>query len=134
MPETSEHTSIKKRIEAAKEGQQPASLFPFAGNPRSAIPEGLPLGLQDYLELVDWSGRCLREDKRGAIDQKAPPILERLQIDPRHWLYLNRNFESRFRSLVGAAHSVRAACEHLGKRWAHGIRDCERYFSPPPAS
>jgi len=54
-----------------------------------------------------------------------------LQIDPRHWLYLNKNFESRFKSLVGSAHSVRSACEQLGKRWAHGIRDCERYLSPP---
>ncbi|MCX2842391.1 hypothetical protein OQJ59_12245 [Microbulbifer thermotolerans] len=30
-------------------------------------------------------------------------FLERLQIDPRYWLYLNRNFESRFKSLVGCA-------------------------------
>ncbi|WP_266067095.1 hypothetical protein [Microbulbifer thermotolerans] len=52
------------------------------------------------------------------------------------WLYLNRNFESesRFKSLVGAAHSVRSVCEQLGKRWAHGIRDCERYLSPPITS
>ncbi|MFC4878592.1 hypothetical protein [Microbulbifer halophilus] len=87
--------------------------------------------LQDYLELVDWSGRCLRDDKRGAIESGLPPILERLQIDPQHWLYLNRNFESRFKSLVGTTHSVRSACERLGKRWVQGIRDCERYLSPP---
>lgn len=133
-PEASEHTSIQQRIAAAKEGKQPARLLPFAGNPRQSMPEGLPFRLQDYLELVDWSGRCLREDKRGAIHEKLPPILERLQIDPRHWLHLNRNFESRFKSLVGAAHSVRAACEQLGKRWSHGIHDCERYLSPPAAS
>ncbi|MCX2781326.1 transposase, partial [Microbulbifer thermotolerans] len=61
-------------------------------------------------------------------------ILERLQIDPRHWLYLNRNFESRFKSLVGTAHSMRNACQQLGKRWAQGIHDCERYLSPPITS
>ncbi|MCX2796510.1 transposase, partial [Microbulbifer thermotolerans] len=110
---------------------QPHQLFPFAGSPREPMPVGLPFQLQNYLELVEWNGRCLREDKRGAIDEQLPPILERLQIDPRHWLYLNRNFESRFKSLVGAAHSVRNACQQLGKRWAQGIRDCERYLSPP---
>jgi len=130
-PEASAHTSVKRRIEAAVKRQQPETLFPFAGNPRDPMPVGLPFRLQDYLELVDWSGRCLREDKRGAIDGKVPPILDRLQIEPKHWLYLNKNFESRFKSLVGAAHSVRSACEQLGKRWAHGIRDCERYLSPP---
>ncbi|MCX2796485.1 transposase [Microbulbifer thermotolerans] len=133
-PETSDHTSIQRRIAAARDGKQPQEFFPFAGNPREPMPIGLPFRLQDYLELVDWSGRCLREDKRGAIDEQLPPILERLQIDPRYWLYLNRNFESRFKSLVGAAHLVRSACEQLGKRWSHGIRDCERYLSPPITS
>ncbi|MCW8127424.1 transposase [Microbulbifer halophilus] len=130
-PEASDHTSIQRRISAAKDGRQPQQLLPFAGNPSESIPAGLPFRLQDYLELVDWSGRCLRDDKRGAIDSGLPPILERLQIDPRHWLYLNRNFESRFKSLVGTAHSVRSSCERLGKRWVQGIQDCERYLSPP---
>ncbi|WP_237057155.1 transposase [Microbulbifer sediminum] len=131
-PEASDYTSVQRRIGAVREGgHQPERLFPFAGNPRQSMPEGIPFRLSDYLELVDWSGRSLREDKRGAVDGKLPPILERLQIDPRHWLYLNRNFESRFKSLVGSAHAVRQACEQLGKRWVHGIRDCERYLSPP---
>ncbi|WP_410174042.1 transposase, partial [Microbulbifer thermotolerans] len=90
-PETADHTSIQRRISEAQDGKQPPQLFPFAGNPRESIPVGLPFQLQDYLELVDWSGRCLREDKRGAIDEQLPPILERLQINPRYWLYLNRN-------------------------------------------
>jgi hypothetical protein len=63
-----------------------------------------------------------------------PPILDRLQIDPEHWLYLSRNFESRFKTLVGGAHAMRAACHKLGRRWAQGITDGERYFSPPAAS
>ncbi|WKT61907.1 hypothetical protein Q2E61_06840 [Microbulbifer thermotolerans] len=133
-PETSDHTSIQRRISAARDGKQPQQLFPFAGNPRESMPVGLPFQLRDYLELVDWSGRCLREDKRGAIDNQLPPILERLQIDPRHWLYLNCNFESRFKYLVGAAHLVRNACEQLGKRWAQGICDCDHYLSPPITS
>ncbi|WP_245720529.1 transposase [Microbulbifer yueqingensis] len=130
-PEASDHTSVKQRITAARDGIQPEELMPFAGNPRDSMPAGIPFRLQDYIELVDWSGRYLREGKRGAIASELPPILERLQIDPRHWLYLNQQFESRFKSLVGSAHAVRGACEQLGKRWAHGIRDCERFLSPP---
>ncbi|MFC4878667.1 hypothetical protein [Microbulbifer halophilus] len=48
------------------------------------------LSLDGYLELVDWSARILREERRGAIDEKLRPILDRLQIDPRHWLYFNK--------------------------------------------
>ena len=28
---------------------------------------GLPFLLEDYLEVVDWTGRIIREDKRGSI-------------------------------------------------------------------
>jgi len=78
-PEQSEHTSIKQRIKKASNkkhhgntDQQPETLFPFVGNPRKEMPTGLPFRLNDYLELVDWSGRIIREDKKGAIDKLRP--------------------------------------------------------------
>jgi len=135
-PETSIHTSIHCRIAKARHtllpnpiDQQPEQLLPFAGNPREDMPAGLPFRLTDYLELVDWSGRVLREDKKGAIPEEIPEILHRLQLDARHWCYLTRHFEHPFKHLVGAAHRVRSACEALGQRWAHGISQCERLFS-----
>jgi len=135
-PEQSDYTSIRQRISQAiktkqpyQAEQQPDNLFPFAGYPREAMPEGLPFRLSDYIELVDWSGRILREDKRGYIPEHIPPILQRLNIDARHWLYLTKNFESPFKNLVGAACHVRSACAELGKRWTHGIRQCETLFS-----
>ena len=47
---------------------------------------GIPLGLADYLELVDWSGRMIRVDARGAISLQTPPILHRLGIAPAAFL------------------------------------------------
>ena len=41
--------------------------------------------------------------------------------------FFSRNFEQPFKSLVGAAHHVRKACEDMGKCWVHGISQCERY-------
>jgi len=135
-PERSKHTSVQRRITTARHSplpnridQQPQQLLPFAGNPRNDMPAGLPFRLTDYLELVDWSGRILREDKKGAIPAQVPAILQRLQIDARHWCYLTRHFEHPFKHLVGAAHHVRSACEALGQRWVQGITQCERLFS-----
>ncbi|MCO4787320.1 MAG: transposase, partial [Marinomonas atlantica] len=79
-PETSDYTSIKKRIYSAKQNQQPKTLYPFIGNPRKNQPKGLPFKLEDYLELVDLTGRIVRQHKRGSIDLSFAPILQRLDI------------------------------------------------------
>lgn len=102
--------------------------MPFAGNPRLDMPEGLPFRLQDYIELVDWTGRILRDDKRGYIESTIPPILARLELETKNWLYLAQHFESPFKHLVGTAFNIRKACIDFGKSWAHGVRQCEELF------
>ncbi len=129
-PENSDHTSIKKRITELKEqGQQPKSLMPFVGNPREPMPPGLPFPLHDYLELVDWTGRIIREDKRGAIPSNLPPILGRLAIEPKHWLYLTTQFESKFKGLVGCAFAVKKAATALGYKRSPRLDDLKKAFS-----
>lgn len=95
-PETSDHTSIQKRIRTLKNSknkqqiQQPNELMPFIGNPRKDMPKGLPFRLDDYLNLVDWTGRSIRLDKTGAIPNNLSPIFERLNINPESWLELSK--------------------------------------------
>ncbi|MET0066219.1 MAG: transposase [Candidatus Thiodiazotropha sp.] len=134
-PETSEFTSISERIvrervsgkvtKSRTETDQPEHLMPFIGNPRKDMPKGLPFKLTDYLELVDWTGRVIREDKRGFIPKETHPILERLQIDPQHWCYLTKNFESRFKGLVGSAYALKLACKNLGFSRRPGMSACQ---------
>lgn len=134
-PETSDHTSVQRRIQSAKthnagDGQSAgASLYPFVGNPREPMPEGLPFQLNEYLELVDWTGRIIRDDKRGAIPASLPPILERLEIDAKQWLILTTKFESRFKRLVGCANQLKKAAVTLGYKRTPGLGICEAIFS-----
>lgn len=129
-PESSDHTAVQKRIYAIQNNQpdQPEELMPFAGNHRKEMPKGLAFHLRDYLDLIDWTGRCIRDDKRGSISNELPPILKRLQIEPEAWLSLTNGFEDLFTSLVGKERSVQAACEQQGKRWSHGINACRYHF------
>ncbi len=127
----SEHTSIKRRSLQAKQAAQPnhpnqqaTGLLPCTENDS----RGLPIRLTEYLALVDWTGRIIREGKRGAITENVPPILSQLNIDPKHWCYLCQNFESRFKTLVGASQHIQQACRQLGQRWAHGIKACREVF------
>ena len=114
-PEDSDYTSIQERIkpkwnlEKAIHRQinqktlspitnkqiasiTPAMLMPFKQNDN----ESLPFNLIDYLELVDWTGRIIREDKRGYIKQSTPPILKRLSVDQQEWIVTSSQFEKIF--------------------------------------
>jgi hypothetical protein len=80
------------------------------------------------MELVDWTGRILRDDKRGAIPESTSKILQQLSIDPKQGCYLSQNFESQFKSLVGTSYHKKQFCHQLGKQWVHGIRASEKFF------
>jgi len=62
---------------------------------------------------VDWSGRILRDDKKGTISDHLPGIPQRLDMDAKQFTYLARNFEHPFKNLVGAAHHVRRHVSQL---------------------
>ena len=114
-PEHSHHTSIKKRLESLQQySTQPKSLYPFAGNLREPMPQGLPFPLKDYVELVDITGRLIRADKRGYISPASTPILERLGINDKQWLTLTTQFERQFKGFAGASQAIKAGLTKLG--------------------
>ena len=79
--------------------------------------------------VADWSGHILHDDKKGAISDHLPDILQRLDMDAKQFIYLTQNFEHPFKNLVGAAHHVRKACKSIGQNWVHGMGQCEKFFS-----
>ena len=85
--------------------------------------------LSDYLELVDTTGRILREDKRGAISQEAQKILHRLNIEEDSWLEMTSHFEERFSTFVGAEDRVRLACQSLDYQRSTSIGSCRRLLN-----
>jgi REP element-mobilizing transposase RayT len=99
-PEESNHTSIQKRISAAKSNKQPNSLLPFAGNPRNNMPDGLPFQLGEYFILVEYSGRYLHPNKSGNIDYSLSPILSRVGLTYCDWKKMVTGIETAFKSSV----------------------------------
>tara|TARA_Y100000780_G_scaffold226518_1_gene240438 strand:- start:423 stop:1166 length:744 start_codon:yes stop_codon:yes gene_type:complete len=106
-PESSAHTSIQKRINAAKLNRQPAQLLPFTGNPCNTMPDGLPFQLQDYIELVELSGRYLHPNKKGRIDDSASPILTRVGLANSDWNEMVTGIETTFKSSVSFEQFIR---------------------------
>ncbi|OED39572.1 hypothetical protein AB833_14905 [Chromatiales bacterium (ex Bugula neritina AB1)] len=93
------------------------------------MPESIPFNLTDHLELVDWTGRQIRDNKSGAISDTIPPILERLSISPKHWVYLCTHFESKFKGLVGTAHSLTEKCSKFSRKRRPNLSSSKLLFN-----
>tara|TARA_R110002111_G_scaffold70048_1_gene113214 strand:+ start:233 stop:1213 length:981 start_codon:yes stop_codon:yes gene_type:complete len=120
-PETSKHTSIQNRIQALIKGEQPKKLMRFVGNHRQNMPKGIAYSLIDYCELVDCTGRCIRDDKAGYLEQHHSPIHERLNINVEQWLTLTTEFEKHFSTAVGSEHMLQQFKQHTVHRRIRGM-------------
>ena len=120
-PETSKHTSIQHRIQALIKGKQPKKLMSFVGNHRQDMPKGIAYSLIDYCELVDCTGRCIRDDKAGYIEQQHSPILARIGLDSGQWLTLTTEFEKHFSTAVGSEHMLQQFKHHTNHQRIRGM-------------
>lgn len=127
-PETSDFTSVQQRIISLKyascvENSQPTPLLPFVGySPHGKELSGLPFKLFDYLALVDWTGRCVRDDKRGFIPADIKPLFERLAINLKNWLMVIKEFNGYFISAAGDKAKLAHWAQQTNRKWCatHG--------------
>lgn len=86
-------------------------LLAFEETANNIHQTGIMFALEDYLQLVDVTGRTIRAGKKHAIPNYLPPILERIDIDYETWLINVTRFETiyyqRFRKK--ACHRCRTA-------------------------
>jgi REP element-mobilizing transposase RayT len=156
-PEESEHTSAWYRIRARqakdrrrkKKGKRSALLndrdadrwlAPITDRPLSADllygeqghrisdDAGIPIQFDQYLQLLDWTGRQLRKDKRGVIPAELSDILSRLDIEPSQWLDGMENFSRMFRRVAGSAAAILKQAEKAGRHWFQGINNARQFF------
>jgi REP element-mobilizing transposase RayT len=110
-PERSSHTSIRERLKPEFDLQHAIDdqtecgdlldfrtplkpLLHFENRLLNEPQTGILFNFEEYLALVDWTGRILRSDKRGHIDKALPPILARLQITADQWRINTTQFEA----------------------------------------
>ena len=69
-------------------------MLPFENRLINNWQAGILFNFEDYLNLVDWTGRIIRSDKRGHIEEHLPPILARLEISADQWHLNTTQFEA----------------------------------------
>jgi REP element-mobilizing transposase RayT len=132
-PENSDFTSVQQRLYSLKQATntqtvQPATLLPFMGyDPHSKTPQGLPFKLFDYLSLVDWTGRCVRDDKKGFIPPDIKPLFERLSINEENWLTVIKEFNRHFISAAGNKDKLALWAQQTNRKWCSTHGDMQLY-------
>jgi hypothetical protein len=106
-----------------------AALMPFDGTART--PWAIPFAFTDYLELVDWTGRALRSDKRGHLSAHQPKILERLGIDGERFITYAARLLKEFGTSVGAPAALVDLCARRQTTYLRGMRAARRLFATP---
>ncbi|MFH1137805.1 MAG: transposase [Pseudomonadota bacterium] len=137
-PETSPHTSAFLRIQARQLSENTESLeeqprvdqwlCPLTGENGSPRPGPLDLTLDQYLEILDWTGRQLREAGKRSIPADLEPILERLRVDSDRWIDTVQGYGRDFHRAAGREKLMRATADDLGRRWLRGLNASRRAF------
>jgi hypothetical protein len=147
-PEEASHCSVSFRLrgraeaKAGKCAERPADgwLAPLTleGDQLGDVPSQnglrasdkglLPMSLDEYVRLLAWAGRQVREEKRDAIPADLAPIVERLGIAAEELLETVKEFPRRFRRLAGRVEQLVARAKEVGRRWLHGVRHAARVF------
>jgi hypothetical protein len=151
-PEYSDFTSIQQRIrdwqqrqvKQSQTSQQSAEspqtinsprvpLMPLVQQRRDAHAHAIGYTLKDYLQLVDWAGRTIRNDKRGAISDRIPPILERLQLNPQTFLqHLQGNPDTLTHpNALGRVEKLKSFAHRAGRKFIKGIGQSKALYLKP---
>ena len=97
-------------------------LHPFANHLGADPTKGLPFTLLDYVELVDWTTRIVRPDKRGALPAHTPPILARLGFAADDFKQQMQAQAMTKGTVIGQVERLKAYAIHLKKRCVMGVR------------
>ncbi|MCS5708580.1 hypothetical protein CC99x_006615 [Candidatus Berkiella cookevillensis] len=107
---------------------QPKSLVPFANLSKSHS-HTIDFRLSDYLDLVDCTGRIIRNDKdAGSIPEHLTPILARLQFTPINWISLVKNLSKNFSYAVGSE-ILLLNFGKAARKGLKGIRQAKRIYT-----
>ena len=118
--ELSEFTSIKERILQVNQAEDKTKprLMPFIESEHNDKHfSALPFNLKDYIDLVDWTGRCIREDKRGYIPCHIAPILEKINLTEEQWQILSLDIQKQSVTMLHGLDKLAAIERRLPQKY-----------------
>jgi hypothetical protein len=104
----------------------------------------LAMRIEDYLELLEWTGRCVVEgrvkgfaprDRRGVLPETARPVLERMELEVENWVEtVERWYGSIYHRVAGKVENLKRKAQEMGQQWLFGQRKSRGVFRLPRTS
>ena len=88
----------------------------------------LNISLNEYITILDLTGREIREDKRGSISEDLEPILKRVGLKSEKWVETFLSFEKDFKRVAGSEDAIRKQAEKANKHWFQGVGLANKHF------
>ena len=76
-----------------------------------------------------WTGRVIREDKRGAVSGNVSALLTILGLDTDTWFILANDFGKDYHGAIGSLEELALFAEHTGKQWISGKNKLRRIYN-----
>ncbi len=125
-----DHTSIQQRLREAGQRSKPpkngrsnirsVTLAPFRGEARAGNRPALELRIDDYVKLLEWTGRAVRSKADGRIRGGPPALLGRLGINREAWLIAMGGAGLARLTIFGSPSRIDIEAARRGKRWLKG--------------
>lgn len=134
--ETSNNTSIKKRLEALNK-IDPIDIQRHLDKSVTAMTSQikermLPMSLKEYIELVEWTGKSIVHAKKASIPPHISSCLQRLNLQQNHWLKQIDNFNQNYCHVIGPVEQIRAKAKQLKLRCMKGISAAKLLYENQP--
>ena len=113
-----------------REKSDPLGAQASSGGVRASDKGFLSMSLEDYLALLDWTGRNRPSLGKAVVPGHLEPILKRLGIDGSMWIELVWRFKKYFMgSAVGSPQSLSRDAQRHSHRWHRGQRVARACFA-----
>jgi len=136
--EDSDYTAIQQRIHQWHKTRQardtlltrPPRLMPLVQQHRDPHQHSIGFTLKDYIELVDWAGRQIREDKRGHISSQEPPVLQRLGIDSQAFVeHMQGKHKEDYPKMMGRIGKIQKLYQTIEQSFIKGLYQSRLLYS-----
>jgi hypothetical protein len=121
--------TLRRETHLATLPLQPLMPFDATNRLRAAI----PFAFEDYLDLVETTGRSLHPNKRGLIHERVPRLLQRLAIDPERFIECATGMMKQFGCAIGAPAHLTELCAARQVKYLRGIQAARKAFEQKAA-